>query len=84
MTLKDAIDWVDWAFVDADAITYPDTSQLLGKKLDAAQSVAVLQAGAEVLPRWSRSTPRPSTKPSGQSGGDGCEAGVFLAPSGWR
>ncbi len=49
VTLKDAIDWVDWAFVDADAITYPDTSQLLGKKLDAAQSVAVLQAGAEVL-----------------------------------
>ncbi|MBP7962781.1 MAG: glutamate--tRNA ligase [Caldilineaceae bacterium] len=49
VTLKDAIDWVDWAFVDADAITYPDTSQLLGKKLDAAQSAAVLQAGAEIL-----------------------------------
>ncbi len=49
VTLKDAINWVDWAFVDADAITYPDTSQLLGKKLDAAQSVAVLQAGAEAL-----------------------------------
>ena len=49
VTLKDAIDWVDWAFVPADAITYPDRSALLGKKLDAAQTIAVLQAGAEIL-----------------------------------
>ncbi len=49
VTLQDAYGWVDWAFAPADAITYPDPSQLLGKKLDAAQSVAVLAAGAEIL-----------------------------------
>jgi glutamyl-tRNA synthetase len=47
VTLKDAHSWVDWAF--ADEITYADPSMLLGKKLDAAQSAAVLAAGAEIL-----------------------------------
>jgi glutamyl-tRNA synthetase len=48
-TLADAADKVDWAFADADQITYPDPSQLMGRKLDAAQSVQVLRRGAELL-----------------------------------
>ena len=48
-TLADAADKVDWAFVDADQITYPDPSQLIGRKLDAGQSVQVLLQGAELL-----------------------------------
>ena len=47
--LTDAAEKVDWAFVNADQITYPDPSLLLGKKLDAAQSLAVLREGREIL-----------------------------------
>lgn len=48
-TLIDAPEWVDWAYKDADEITYPDPSLLLGRKLDAAQSAQILQASAEML-----------------------------------
>jgi glutamyl-tRNA synthetase len=47
--LTDAADKIDWAFAEADDITYPDPSLLIGKKLDAAQSVAALRAGREIL-----------------------------------
>lgn len=47
--LDEAASWIDWAFVDADQITYDDPTLLLGKKLDAAQSAAVLAYGAELL-----------------------------------
>ena len=47
--LTEAADKVDWAFVEADAITYPDPTILLGKGLDGAQTIAVLQEGAELL-----------------------------------
>ena len=47
--LSDAAEKVDWAFKSAAEITYPEPKQLLGKKLDAAQSVAVLEQGAEIL-----------------------------------
>jgi glutamyl-tRNA synthetase len=47
--LTDALDKVDWAFVDADAIQYPDPTLLIGKGLDGAQSVAILHAGSQVL-----------------------------------
>ena len=47
--LTDAWDKVDWAFADAAAITYPEPTLLIGKGLDGAQSVAVLQAGIQVL-----------------------------------
>lgn len=47
--LDEAPQWLDWAFVDADAIRYNDLNLLLGKKLDAMASAAVLQKGAEIL-----------------------------------
>ncbi len=47
--LTEAAEKIDWAFVDADQITYPDPSLLIGKKLDAAQSVEVLREGRDIL-----------------------------------
>jgi glutamyl-tRNA synthetase len=47
--LTEAWDKVDWAFVDADAIRYPDPTLLVSKGLDAAQTVEILQAGAKLL-----------------------------------
>lgn len=47
--LTDAWDKLDWAFVGADAIKYPDPSLLIGKGLDAEQAAAILQAGAQLL-----------------------------------
>lgn len=47
--LDEAIEWIDWAFKEADEIVYDDPSLLLGRKLDAAQSIAVLEDGAAVL-----------------------------------
>lgn len=48
-TLGEAAEKVDWAFQPAAAITYPDPTLLLGRKLDAAQTVTVLETGAALL-----------------------------------
>ncbi len=47
--LTDAWDKVDWAFVEADAIEYPEPKLLIGKGLDGAQSVMILQEGMHLL-----------------------------------
>ena len=47
--LTEAWDKIDWAFVGADAITYPDPMLLVGKGLDAEKTLAILQAGAQLL-----------------------------------
>jgi len=47
--LDEALEWIDWAYKSADEIVYDDPSLLLGRKLDAAQSIAVLEDGAAVL-----------------------------------
>ena len=47
--LPEAVALVDWAFKSADEISYPEPKQLIGKKLTAAQSAAVLARGAELL-----------------------------------
>jgi glutamyl-tRNA synthetase len=47
--LDEAASWIDWAFVEADAITYSDLNLLIGKKLDAAESAKVLARGAEIV-----------------------------------
>jgi glutamyl-tRNA synthetase len=47
--LSEAADKVDWAFMDAAQITYPDPALLIGKGLDAAQTVAVLEQGLGLL-----------------------------------
>ena len=47
--LTEAAEKVDWAFKDADEIAYPDPTLLIGKKLDAAQSLEVLREGRDIL-----------------------------------
>jgi glutamyl-tRNA synthetase len=47
--LPEAVALVDWAFKSADDISYPEPKQLIGKKLTAAQSAAVLAHGAALL-----------------------------------
>jgi glutamyl-tRNA synthetase len=47
--LTEAADKVDWAFMEADQITYPDPSLLIGKNLDAVQSLEVLRQGRDIL-----------------------------------
>ncbi len=47
--LSEAWDKLDWAFVDAAAITYPDPQLLVGKGLTVADSVVVLQTGRELI-----------------------------------
>jgi glutamyl-tRNA synthetase len=47
--LSEATALVDWAFVPADQIVYPDPSLLIGKKLTAAESLAVLAHCAELV-----------------------------------
>ena len=47
--LDEAADWIDWAYQKADTITYASPRLLIGRKLDAAQSVDMLRAGAQLL-----------------------------------
>lgn len=47
--LTEAWDKLDWAFVGADAIRYPDPMLLVSKGLDGDQTIAILQAGATLL-----------------------------------
>ena len=47
--LDEAAGWIDWAYVDADEIEYTEPKLLLGRKLDAAQSIEMLRAGAALL-----------------------------------
>ncbi len=47
--LTDAADKVDWAFARAEDIRYDDPALLIGKKLTAKQSLAVLEQGRRIL-----------------------------------
>ncbi len=47
--LKGAGEQIDWAFKSADEIVYDDPKALIGKKLDAAQTLEVFAAGIELL-----------------------------------
>lgn len=47
--LTDVVEVCDWAFKNADEITYADPKMLLGKKLDAAQTIAALHAGNQLM-----------------------------------
>lgn len=47
--LDGAAEWIDWAFVGADEIVYDEPKLLIGRKLDAAQSIDALRAGAALL-----------------------------------
>jgi glutamyl-tRNA synthetase len=47
--LTEATALIDWAFLPAEQITYPDPTQLIGKKLTAAQSIEVLEVARELI-----------------------------------
>ena len=47
--LDEAADWVDWAYVKSEAISYADPKLLIGRKLDASQSAEILKTGARLL-----------------------------------
>jgi len=47
--LDEAASWIDWAFLKSDEISYSDPKLLIGRKLDALQSVEILRAGANVV-----------------------------------
>jgi len=47
--LDEAADWIDWAYQEADTITYDSPKLLIGRKLDAAQSVDMLRSGEQLL-----------------------------------
>lgn len=47
--LSEAWDKIDWAFAGADAVRYPDPMLLVGKGLDAAQTLVILREGAALL-----------------------------------
>jgi glutamyl-tRNA synthetase len=47
--LDEAGAWLDWAFQEADEIEYTEPNLLIGRKLDAGQSIEMLKAGASLL-----------------------------------
>ncbi|HRA68602.1 MAG TPA: glutamate--tRNA ligase [Caldilinea sp.] len=47
--LAEATALIEWAFVPASQILYPDPTQLIGKKLTAAESLDVLETGAAII-----------------------------------
>ncbi len=47
--LTEAWDKIDWAFIPANEIAYPDPTILISKGLDGTQTVAVLRTGVELL-----------------------------------
>lgn len=48
-TLKDAAPLVDWAFKSADEIAYDDPTAFIGRKMDLAGTIAVLEAGIALI-----------------------------------
>jgi glutamyl-tRNA synthetase len=47
--LPDAAAFIDWAFQTADQINYPDPAAFIGRKMDAAGTIAVLEAGIALI-----------------------------------
>lgn len=76
-TLTDAAGIVDWAFKDADAITYPEPAQMMGKGLDPAQTLAVLRTGRLLLAAADPFTPA-TLEPSFRAAAE--EAGIKVGP----
>ncbi len=80
-TLNDAPALVDWAFKQADELVYDDPSLLLGRKLDAAQSIEVLRTGSVVLGQV-EPFDAPSLEAAFRQAADaaGLKAGPFFGP----
>ena len=47
--LDEGAEWVDWAYLTSDELSYSNPKLLIGRKMDAAQSIAMLRAGALLL-----------------------------------
>ena len=47
--LDEGADWLDWAYLTSDELSYSDPKLLIGRKMDATQSIAMLRAGAVLL-----------------------------------
>ena len=47
--LDEGADWLDWAYLTSDELSYSDPKLLIGRKMDATQSIAMLRAGALLL-----------------------------------
>jgi glutamyl-tRNA synthetase len=79
--LTEAWDKVDWAFVGADAIQYPDPTLLISKGQDAMQTVAILRAGAQLL-RSTEPFAATALEPAFRSAADeaGVKVGSYFAP----
>jgi glutamyl-tRNA synthetase len=79
--LTEAWDKVDWAFVPASAIMYPEPALLIGKGLDGAKTVAILQAGAQIL-RTVEPFDAPSLEAAFRTAADvvGVKVGSYFAP----
>lgn len=48
-TLAEAGPMIDWAFVPAEAISYPDPNAFVARKMTAAQTLDILRAGESTL-----------------------------------
>lgn len=79
--LDEAASWLDWAFLSSDEITYADPKMLIGRKLDGAQSVEMLRAGAclvdEVKPFGTEELHTAFREKAGELG---VKAGSFFGP----
>jgi len=47
--LPDAAAFIDWAFLAADQINYPKPTTFIGRKMDLAGTIAVLEAGIALI-----------------------------------
>jgi glutamyl-tRNA synthetase len=47
--LTDAAGFIDWAFQSADDISYPEPEAFIGRKMDVAGAIAVLEAGISLI-----------------------------------
>ena len=80
-TLNDAPELVDWAFKQADELVYDDPKLLLGRKLDAAQSIDVLRSGSVVLGGVEPFEAEPLEAAFRQAADDaGLKAGSYFGP----
>jgi glutamyl-tRNA synthetase len=80
--LTDAAEFLDWAFRDAAAITYPDLSLFTAKKkLTLEQALAVLETSADLIANLEEFTvPRLESEFRAKAETMGIKVGPFLTP----
>jgi glutamyl-tRNA synthetase len=78
--LSEAAELVDWAFIGADEIGYPDPSLFTAKKLTLDQVLAVLDAGASLIAASEFSVPQLEAAFRAKADEMGIKVGPFLTP----